>query len=128
MKQRLASKSDLFALGAQILNRNPEVMLFQGRDAGIMILIKMIQTAGRESVEPLEVSLPSDLGKRFGVSRTHVRDLLLEAEQMGLVRLSKGRNRFVEMTPQLLRAFDRFVADAMSGHDLCYRLALQAVA
>ena len=68
------------------------------------------------------------LGDRFGVSRTHVRNLLLEAEQMGLVRLSKGRNRSVEMRPQLVQAFDRFIADGMSGHDLCYRLALQAVA
>jgi hypothetical protein len=25
-----------------------------------------------------------------------------------------------------VQAFDRFVADAMSGHDLCYNLALQA--
>lgn len=100
------------------------MMLFQGRDAGIMILIKMIQTAGRANGDgPLEVSY-SDLGDRFGVSRTHVRELLKEAEQMGLVRLSKGRSRLVEMTPQLLQAFDRLVADAMSGFDLCYQLAL----
>jgi hypothetical protein len=30
------------------------------------------------------------------------------------------------MTPQLLQAFDRLVADAMSGFDLCYQLALSA--
>lgn len=127
LKQRLVSR-DLFALGAQILANNPIIMLFQGRDAGIMILVKMIQMAGRDGgAEPLEVSY-SALGDRFGVSRTHVRNLLLEAEQMGLVRLSKGRNRSVEMRPQLVQAFDRFIADGMSGHDLCYRLALQAVA
>jgi DNA-binding MarR family transcriptional regulator len=126
LKQRRVSR-DLFALGAEILAGNPDMMLFQRRDAGIMVLIKMIQMAGRESTEPLEVSY-SDLGKRFGVSRTHVSNLLLEVEQAGLVRLGKGRNRFVEMTPQLLQAFDQLVADSMSGHDLCYRLALQAAA
>jgi len=125
LKQRLVSR-DLFALGAQILASNPVMMLFQGRDAGIMILIKMIQTAGRASGGgPLEVSY-SDLGDRFGVSRTHVRELLKQAEQMGLVRLSKGRSQLVEMTPPLLQAFDRLVADAMSGFDLCYQLALAA--
>ena len=45
LKQRLVSR-DLFALGAQILAGNPIMMLFQGRDAGVMILIKMIEMAG----------------------------------------------------------------------------------
>jgi hypothetical protein len=47
------------------------MMLFQGRDAGVMILIKMIEMAGQQSgAEPLKVSY-ADLGSRFGVSRTH---------------------------------------------------------
>jgi hypothetical protein len=33
--------TDLFAPGAQILASNPIMMLFQRRDAGVMILIKM---------------------------------------------------------------------------------------
>jgi DNA-binding MarR family transcriptional regulator len=124
LKQRLVSR-DLFAVGAQILAGNPVMMLFQGRDAGIMILIKMIQMAGGQSgAAPLKISY-SDLGERFGVSRTHVRELLEEAEQMGLVRLTKGRGRFVELMPPLLQAFDRLIADAMSGFDLCYQLALR---
>ena len=125
LKQRLVSK-DLFAVGAQILAGNPIMMLFQGRDAGVMILIKMIEMAGRQSGDgPIEISY-SDLGVRFGVSRTHVRKLLVAAEEMELVRLSKARGRFVELMPPLLQAFDRLVADAMSGHDLCYNLALRA--
>jgi hypothetical protein len=125
LKQRLVSR-DLFALGAQILAGNPIMMLFQGRDAGVMILLKMMQMAARQGgAEPFKVSY-SDLGSRFGVSRTHVRKLLIEAEQMKLVRLTKAGGQFVEVTPQLVKAFDRFIADAMSGHDLCYNLALQA--
>ena len=125
LKQRLVSR-DLFALGARILAGNPVMMLFQGRDAGIMILIKMIQMAGGQGdAAPLKISY-SDLGDRFGVSRTHVRELLEDAEQLGLVRLTKGSGRFVELLPPVLRAFDRLVADAMSGFDLCYQLALQA--
>lgn len=126
LKQRLVSR-DLFALGAQILAGNPIMMLFQGRDAGVMILIKMIEMAAarRSSDEPFKVSY-SDLGERFGVSRTHVRKLLVAAEEMDLVRLTKTGGRFVELKPQLLEAFDRLVADAMSGFDLCYQLALSA--
>ena len=125
LKQRLVSR-DLFALGAKILASNPIMMLFQGRDAGVMIVIKMIEMAKAQgSAAPLKISY-SDLGARFGVSRTHVRNLLVAAEEMGLVRLTKGGGHFVEMKPQLLAAFDRLVADAMSGFDLCYQLALCA--
>jgi DNA-binding MarR family transcriptional regulator len=125
LKQRLVSR-DLFALGAQILAANPIMMLFQGRDAGVMILIKMIQMGeGQGGAEPLKVSY-SDLGDRFGVSRTHVRKLLVAAEELDLVRLTKEGGQFVEVKPQLLQAFDRLVADAMSGFDLCYQLALRA--
>lgn len=125
LKQRLVSR-DLFALDAQILAGNPVMMLFQGRDAGIMILIKMIDMSkAQNGAAPLQVSY-SDLGSRFGVSRTHVRDLLVEAERMNLVRLSNGRSRLVELLPPVLQAFDRLVADAMSGFDLCYQLALRA--
>ena len=124
LKQRLVSR-DLFALGAQILASNPIMMLFQGRDAGVMILIKMIAMAGRRGgAEPLKVSY-SDLGDRFGVSRTHVRKLLVAAEELDLVHLTKEGGQFVELKLQLLQAFDRLVADAMSGFDLCYQLALR---
>jgi DNA-binding MarR family transcriptional regulator len=124
LKQRLVSR-DLFALGAQILAGNPIMMLFQGRDAGVTILIKLIQMAARQGgAGPFEVSY-SDLGNCFGVSRTHVRKLLTEAEEMELVRLTKAGGQFVELMPQLRQAFDRLIADSMSGHDLCYNLAFQ---
>jgi DNA-binding MarR family transcriptional regulator len=106
LKQRLVSR-DLFALGAQILAGNPIIMLFQGRDAGVMILIKMIEMAAKQK----------------GAAP---RNLLEAAEEMDLVRLTKRRGQFVELMPSLRQAFDRLVADAMSGHDLCYQLALRA--
>jgi DNA-binding MarR family transcriptional regulator len=125
LKERLVS-TELFASSAQILAGNPVMLLFLGRDAGITILIKMIQmNARRADAGPLKISY-SDLGRRFGVSATHVRNLLKEAEKMDLVRLTKTGGRFVELRPQLLQAFDRFVADAMSGFDLAYQLAVRA--
>jgi len=125
IKQRRVSR-ELFALGAKILHGNPAMMLFQGRDAGIMILIKMIEMAGdQRGGGPLEISF-ADLGGRFGVSRTHVRKLLEAAEEMELVRLSKGGGQqFIELLPAVLQAFDRLVAEAIGGLDLCYQLALR---
>lgn len=112
------------ARGSQILAGNPDIMLFMNRDAGITILIKLVQmfdAAGGNAVEKLSYT---DIGARFGVSRTHVRTLLQDAEQAGLVTLSGQGGRLVELKPAILRAFDRFLADAMSGHDLLHRIAL----
>jgi hypothetical protein len=125
IKQRQVSR-ELFALGAKILHGNPIMMLFQGRDAGVMILIKLMQMAkAQNGVMPLKVSY-ADLGGRFGVSRTHVRKLLVAAEEMELVRLTtKGSAQFIELLPPVLQAFDRLIGEAISGLDLCYQLALR---
>jgi DNA-binding MarR family transcriptional regulator len=124
LKHRLVCVN-LFARSAQLMAGGPVVMLFMSRDAGVMILVKMIEMTGRaHRAEPLTISY-TDLGVRFGVSPTHVRNLLTAAEQMDLVRLTKAGRRLVELKPQLLRAFDRFIADAMSAFDLRYQLTLQ---
>jgi hypothetical protein len=122
--QRLVASS-FFAFGAQIMARNPVVMQFMRRDAGITILMKLMQLAGGRGRAAREEMLYADVGKRFGVSRTHVRKVLEEAEGGGLVRLTQKGGRSVEVAPVLVQAFDRFVADSMSGHDLLYRLALR---
>jgi len=128
LKQRLVSTS-LFALSAHILARNPIIMLFMSRDVGIMILIKLMHTVGAQADAPPPVPQQisfSDFGTRFGASRTHVRKILKAAEEQNLVRLTKDGGQFVEVMPELVQAFDRFIADAMAGHDLCYNLALQS--
>jgi hypothetical protein len=53
-----------------------------------------------------------------------VRLILQDAEQAGLVALSGQGGRLVELKPSVLQAFDRFLADSMSGHDLLFRIAL----
>jgi len=114
--------------GSQILAGNPDIMLFMNRDAGMTILTKFVQmldAAGGDAVEKLSYS---DIGARFGVSRTHVRALLQDAEQAGLVALSGQGGRLVELKPAVLAAFDRFLADSMSGHDLLHRIALARMA
>jgi DNA-binding IclR family transcriptional regulator len=116
------------AHGSQIMAGNPDIMLFMNRDAGMTILTKLVQmfdTAGGNAIEKLSYT---DIGARFGVSRTHVRTLLHDAEQAGLVSLSGQGGRFVELKPAILRAFDRFIADSMSGHDLLHRIALSRMA
>jgi hypothetical protein len=50
------------------------------------------------------------------------------AAQHGYVSLSGRGGRLVELRPSILRAFDRFIAAFMSGHDLLYKLARERMA
>lgn len=114
------------ARGADILASNPDMMLFLSRDAGSTILIKLVQMAtAAGAAEPLSYT---DIGALFGVSRTHVRLLLEDAERAGLVGLSGRGGWSVELKPAILSAFDRFVAAGMSGHDLLFRIARDRMA
>ena len=120
--QRLAAIS-FFGRGAELLASNQAVMLFLSRDAGVMILMKLIQMADAgDGKSPTRLSY-DDIGSRFGVSRTHVRKILQDAEQAGLVHLSGRGGRLVELMPSVRQAFARFVADSMSGHDLLFQIA-----
>src|ERR1700722_4892861 len=111
------------AQGAELMARNPAMMRYMSRDAGSVILIKLIHlTAAGGAIEELSYT---ELGVRFGVSRTHVRMVLEDAERHGDLVLSGRGGHRVELKPSILRAFDGFLADAMSGHDLIYRLTLE---
>jgi DNA-binding MarR family transcriptional regulator len=117
--------ADFSAKGAEIMAGNPAVMRFMNRDAGMLVLIKLIQMSTEVGAQGLSYS---DIGARFGVSRTHVRTLLEDAAQHGDVSLSCRGGRLVELKPSILHAFDRFVAASMSGHDMLYKLARKRMA
>jgi ribosomal protein L20A (L18A) len=122
--QRLVAL-DFSGKGAEIMANNPAVMRFMGRDSGVLVLIKLIHVSAAGSAKDVSYS---DIGARFGVSRTHVRALLEDAAEHGDVSLSGRGGRLVELKPALLQAFDRFLADAMSGHDMLYKLARERMA
>jgi hypothetical protein len=107
---------------AKFLAANAPVMLFFSRHAGIAILVKLIQMMN-ESGASSGLS-HADIGLRFGVSRTHVRALMSEAQSLGLTRLAGRGGRLVHLTPPLLAAFDRLFADSMAVLDLIHALTL----
>jgi DNA-binding MarR family transcriptional regulator len=110
--------------GAKVMNMSSEVMLFMNRDAGIMILFKLMERAFEETGDGATQLALADIGDRFGVTRTHVRKVLRDAQEAGLVEV-EGRQ--FSPTPALCAGFDRFFAEAASGHDLMHRLALQLI-
>ncbi len=120
-RQRLAAVGQ-FPLAAKVMARNETMMHFMSREAGIMVVIKLLHLAGPNGDTTRRIAY-SDIGTRFGVSRTQVRKLLQEAEAKGLVRLERGRTLSAQPTPALLHHFDRLVADTMAAHDFTFKLA-----
>jgi DNA-binding MarR family transcriptional regulator len=106
------------AYAAQLMAANPAMMFFMERDAGTMILLKLVHRNKAE--QEAQVSF-TDLADRFGVSRTHVRKIIQEAERRSLLQYTETT---ITLAPTLLAALDRFVADTMSGHDLMYQMAV----
>ena len=115
-----------FGRGAQILGGNPDIMLFLERDAGILILLRLVQMAGAPDGRAVELDC-ARTGARFGISRTHVQKILQDAARAGLVGLSGRGGRLVTLSPRVWRALDRFLAESMSGHDMLFNLASRQV-
>lgn len=101
---------------------NPDILLFAARDAGFLILAQMVLDDRHRQRRSFE-----ELGRRFAVSRTHVRQLLRDAQERDLIRLSGLGGHAVEIRPSGWRCIDRFVADGMSGHDLTGAVALREI-
>jgi hypothetical protein len=123
IKHRQVS-GELFALGAEILHRQSDHDVVPGsrrrrddphqddRDG---------RTAKRRRAAEGLLCRPRQPLRRV----THPCKLLEAAEELDLVRLTKEGGQFVELLPPVLQAFDRLVAEAISGLDLCYQLALR---
>ena len=92
----------------------------------MMVLIKLVELDQTDDAPGgLAQFLFADLARGFGkLEDPCPAPCFVEAEGMGLVKLSKGRAGVEALAPSLIEAFDRFVADCMSGNDHIFRMAM----
>ncbi|SKA35917.1 hypothetical protein SAMN02745126_05746 [Enhydrobacter aerosaccus] len=117
--QRQASL-EFAPLGHKLLMAVPDMMLFFDRAGGHMVLAALLHTALEKTDDPHVAISYADIGDRFGVSRTHVRRLLMTAEETGLVQLKTRGGHRVEILPRLWASYNRAIAGGMFFHDLIY--------
>jgi hypothetical protein len=100
-----------FLAGFRFMDVVPEMRLFVERNAGIMVLCSMLLSGETDDVYPptLPISVSSSaLSRRFGVSRAHVRRLLQDAVNEGLLEKLDGDR--VRLLPRLRQGANDFMA------------------
>ncbi len=102
---------------------SPEMMQFFNRAAGYPILAALLQAAMAEADGPHAFVPYAEVGDRFGVSRTHVRKLLVMAEESGLVKLHARGGHWVEILPRTWLLHDLGISGGMYYHDVVYLAA-----
>ena len=91
--------------------------------AGHVVSASLIQAA--MAAHDLHAAVPyGDVGERFGVSRTHVRKIVAEAQEAGLVRLHGRGGHQVEILPRFWTSYDRGLAVGMFIHDTVHAVTI----
>lgn len=108
--------------GVDTVKANPLFTFLQNREAGMMILMKVIQISGASGASSTTFS---NLAQRFGISRTHVRRFLHDAERQGLIRLSND-----SIVPQrsLFALIDRVSSEWMARLHVVHHIATASIA
>lgn len=94
--------------GWHLLTAFPEARLMIDRDGGWMLLMHLthesLKAGGREVISPVAVDLER-FGKRFGVSRSHLRRLLEEVHAAGLLARPPRNGSDVQLQPELVASY-----------------------
>ncbi|EHR02943.1 hypothetical protein [Bradyrhizobium sp. WSM471] len=107
------SKSPPFnPAAARLMMTLPDTMLFFSHAAGPLIQNAVLKAA-MDAGDPSAVVPYIEATSRFGVSRTHVRNLMISAESAGLVRIIGRGGRNIEILPRFWASYDRGLAVGM---------------
>lgn len=110
---RAARESDVFVqtyirlvvehyiAGNRLMNCVPRLNVFADANAGMLIFLSLFAAAGAEGPprDAQYVQMPiSELARRFGVSRAHVKQVLRGAQEQGLLVADDGNGRGIYLT------------------------------
>jgi hypothetical protein len=109
---------------ARLMATMPDVMLFFNHAGGSMVMTALLRAA-MEAGDPHTALAYAEVGDRFGISRTHVRRMLVEAQDAGLVKLHGRGGHRVEILPRFWSSHDRGLAIGMYLHDASYLAAMK---
>ncbi|MBX9845662.1 MAG: hypothetical protein K2Z80_28040 [Xanthobacteraceae bacterium] len=114
--------------GWKPLDPFPEAYHFISSQGGFMLLLRIvaetIRQGGRREIVPVSVDL-APFGKRFGVSRSQLRQLLVSAHERGLLNAPPKNGTHILASPRLIASFVNWQASEL-GHYRLWGLAAKA--
>jgi hypothetical protein len=114
---------DFVPFSGKLLALAPELLLFFNHAAGHMVSNSLLQAA-MASPDGWAAIPYGKIGERAGISRTHVRKILLEAQDAGLVRLDGPGGRRAQVLPKFWNSYDRGLAAGMFSHDMVHAVVV----
>lgn len=90
-----------------------QMMTFFNRDSGYLVLISLLKAALSSPERLVASESYQEIADRFGISRTHVSNLVADGEALGLMRPETRGGTTVELAAELVRAHDAYLADCM---------------
>lgn len=118
-----AAALPLIESGGAMLMRNPQILPFLSVDGGWLVLSALLDAVWRGDVRAQRFDA---IAKRCGVSRPHVRALLLKVHEYGL--LEQTAPGLLRATPQFMAAAQIWIAECLAAFINCCRLAQPAQA
>lgn len=121
---RAAWLATLGAMAEEVIRPNRPVLRFYAASAGMLMLMDLARRQGIAGDGTIAID-HTEYGRRFGVSRTHVRTLLQAAAADGHVSVAApGR---IRLAPDLLASLDLNIAERLSLLDRSRALAMREV-
>lgn len=110
-------------VSARLLMTLPDTLLFFTHAAGPLIQNAVLKAA-MDAADPNAAVPYIEAADRFGVSRTHVRNLMKDAELAGLVRITGHGGHSILILPRFWASYDRGLALGMYLHDAVNLVAM----
>jgi hypothetical protein len=111
-------------VSARLMMTLPDNLLFFTRAAGPLIQNAVLKAA-MDAADPNAAVPYIEAADRFGVSRTHVRNLMGDAESAGLVRITGRGGHSILILPRFWASYDRGLALGMYLHDAVNLVAMR---
>jgi hypothetical protein len=122
---------EYYMAGHRLMDHVPQLNVFADANAGMLIFLSLFAAAGKDGPPSGSqyVQMPiSELARRFGVSRAHVKQVLRGAQEQGLLTSDDGSGRGILLTPQYFDAAYQLFAAMFALELHTGRLALDAAA
>ena len=111
-------------VSARLMMALPDTLLFFAHAAGPLIQNAVLKAA-MDAADPNAAVPYIEAADRFGVSRTHVRNLMGNAESAGLVRITGRGGHSILIQPRFWASYDRGLALGMYLHDAVSLVAMR---